>query len=53
MTAAMISEALTFVMLMLALGGGFAAFSIAERFGQRAASEWWKGKLQKGRRFSF
>ena len=50
MTAAMTSEALTLVMLMLGFGGaGFAAFSIAERFGQRAASEWWKGKLQKGR----
>jgi hypothetical protein len=53
MTAALTSETLTLVMLMLGFGGaGFAAFSVAERLGQRAAGEWWKGKLQQGRRFN-
>jgi hypothetical protein len=42
-----ISEASTWVMLMLGFGGlGFATFSVAERIGQRAAAEWWKRKLQ-------
>ena len=53
MTAAMTSEALTLAMLMLGFAGAsFTAFSIAERFGQRAALEWWKGELQKGRGFN-
>jgi hypothetical protein len=43
----MISEASTWVMLMLGFGGlGFATFSVAERIGQRAGAEWWKRKLQ-------
>jgi hypothetical protein len=42
-----ISEASTWAILMLGFGGlGFAAFSVAERIGQRAAAEWWKRKLQ-------
>jgi hypothetical protein len=53
MTAALTTEALTLLMLMLGFGGaGLAAFSIAERFGQRAAVEWWRGKLETGRKFS-
>jgi hypothetical protein len=46
-SAALTSEASTWAMLlMLGFSGvGYAAFSIAERFGQRAATEWWKGKL--------
>jgi hypothetical protein len=42
-----ISEASTWAILMLGFGGlGFAAFSVAEGIGQRAAAEWWKRKLQ-------
>ena len=53
-SAALTSEASTWAMLlMLGFSGvGYAAFSIAERFGQRAALEWWKGELQKGRGFN-
>ena len=41
-----VSEASIVAMLLLGLSGaGFAVFSVAERFGQRAAMEWWKGKL--------
>ena len=47
MTAALTSEASTWAMRILGFVGlGLAMFSIAERAGQRAAAEWWKGKLQ-------
>jgi hypothetical protein len=46
-SAALSSEASTWViLLMLGFSGvGYAAFSIAERFGRRGAAEWWKGML--------
>jgi hypothetical protein len=46
-SAALTSEASNWAMLlMLGFSGvGYAAFSIAERFGRRTAAEWWKGKL--------
>ena len=46
-SAALTSEAWTWAMLlMLGFSGvGYAAFSIAERFGRRGAAEWWKGML--------
>ena len=50
-SAALTSEAWTWAMLlMLGFSGvGYAAFSIAERFGRRTAAEWWKGKLNPAR----
>ena len=41
-----VSDASIVAMLLLGFSGaGFAVFSVAERLGQRAAAEWWKGKL--------
>ena len=47
LTVALTSEASTWAMLMLGVGGfGFAAFSVGMKVGQIAEAAWWKGKLQ-------
>jgi hypothetical protein len=47
LTVALTSEASTWAMLMLGVGGfGFAAFSMGMKVGQIAEAAWWKGKLQ-------
>jgi len=47
LTVALTSEASTWAMLMLGVGGfGFAAFSMGMKVGQIVEAAWWKGKLQ-------
>jgi hypothetical protein len=47
LTVALASEASTWAMLMLGVGGfGFAAFSMGMKVGQIVEAAWWKGKLQ-------